>query len=119
VSGASAERVASGALTSEFASERRRLEGRIERLCTQHTEAVRDKSVDENKSRNLLEKLSVAEKEREDLGRRLAEEGRTLKKPMRRPRTPTPKPRPPTQKLRLSTRRPKSLARAPLTWSRS
>jgi chromosome segregation ATPase len=30
--------------------------------------------VAENKSRNLLEKLSVAEKEREDLNRRLAEE---------------------------------------------
>jgi hypothetical protein len=39
-----AERIASGALTSEFATERRRLEGRIERLRTQHTEAVRDKS---------------------------------------------------------------------------
>jgi hypothetical protein len=38
------ERIASGALASEFATERRRLEGRIERLRTQHTEAVRDKS---------------------------------------------------------------------------
>jgi hypothetical protein len=36
--------------------------------------AVRDKSAAENKSRNLLEKLSAAEKEREDHGRRLAEE---------------------------------------------
>jgi hypothetical protein len=35
---------------------------------------VRDKSATENKSRNLLEKLSAAEKEREDLSRRLAEE---------------------------------------------
>jgi 3-phenylpropionate/cinnamic acid dioxygenase small subunit len=69
-----ANRVASGALTSEFASERRRLEGRIERLRTQHTEAVRDKLGAKNKSRDLLEKLSVAEKEREDLKRRLAEE---------------------------------------------
>jgi chromosome segregation ATPase len=68
------ERVASGALTLEFAIKRRRLEGRIERLRTQHTEAVRDKSVTENKSRNLLEKLSVAEKEMENLSRRLAEE---------------------------------------------
>jgi hypothetical protein len=69
-----AERVASGALTLEFASDRRRLEGRIECLRTLHTEAVRDKSVTENKSCNLLEKLSVAKKEREDLGHRLAEE---------------------------------------------
>jgi hypothetical protein len=64
-----AERVASGALTLEFASERRRLEGWIERLRTQHTKAVRDKLTAENKSRNLLEKLSAAEKEREDLSR--------------------------------------------------
>jgi hypothetical protein len=64
-----AEQVASGALTSQFVSERRRLEGRIESLCTQHTEAVRDKSVAENKSHNLLKKLSAVEKEREDLGR--------------------------------------------------
>jgi hypothetical protein len=69
-----AERVASGALTSEFTTERRWLEGRIECLRTQHTEAVRDKSVTENKSRNLLEKLSVAENERENLSHRLAEE---------------------------------------------
>jgi predicted nucleic acid-binding Zn-ribbon protein len=40
----------------------------------QHTEVVRDKSAAKNKSRNLLEKLSIVEKEREDLGRRLAEE---------------------------------------------
>jgi hypothetical protein len=64
-----AEHIASGALTSKFAAERRRIEGRIERLRTQHTEAVRDKSAAENKSRNLMEKLSVAEAEKEDLGR--------------------------------------------------
>jgi chromosome segregation ATPase len=69
-----AERIASGALTSEFSAERRRLEGRIERLRTQHTEAVRDKSTVENKGRNLLEKLTVAETETEDLSCRLAEE---------------------------------------------
>jgi hypothetical protein len=69
-----AEQVASGALTSQFVPERRRLEGRIERLRTQHTEAVRDKSAAENKSRNPLERLSTMEKEREDLGCRLAEE---------------------------------------------
>jgi pyruvate-formate lyase len=69
-----AERIASGALTSEFFAERRRLEGRIERHRTQHTEAVKDKSTAENKSRNLLEKLTVAETEKEDLSRRLVEE---------------------------------------------
>jgi chromosome segregation ATPase len=68
------ERIASGALTSEFATERRRLEGRIERLRMQHTEAVRDMSAEKNKSRNLHEQLSTAEKEREDLSHRLAEE---------------------------------------------
>ena len=35
---------------------------------------VRDKSVAENKSCNLLGKLLAVEKEREDLSRRLAEE---------------------------------------------
>jgi chromosome segregation ATPase len=64
----------SGAQTSEFAAERRRLEGRIERLRTQHTEAVRDKSATENKSCNLMEKLSAVEAEIEDLGRRLVAE---------------------------------------------
>jgi chromosome segregation ATPase len=69
-----AEHIASGALTSEFAAERRRLEGRIDRLRTQCIEAVRDKSAAENKSRNLTEKLSAAEAEKEDLARRLAAE---------------------------------------------
>jgi hypothetical protein len=69
-----AEHIASGALTLEFTAERRRLEGRIERLRTQHTEAVRDKSAAENKSRNLMEKLSAAEAKKEDLGYRLAAE---------------------------------------------
>jgi chromosome segregation ATPase len=64
----------SWALTSEFAAERRRLEGRIERLRTQHTEAVRDKSAAKNKSRNLMDKLSAAEAEKEELGRWLATE---------------------------------------------
>jgi DNA repair exonuclease SbcCD ATPase subunit len=68
------DHVASGALTLEFAVERRRLEGRIERLRTQHTEVVRDKSAAENKSRRLMEKLSAAEAEKEDLSRRLAAE---------------------------------------------
>jgi hypothetical protein len=58
----------------EFSIERRRLQGRIERLRMQHTEAVRNKSATENKSRNLLEKLTAAEMEKEDLSRRLAKE---------------------------------------------
>jgi hypothetical protein len=61
--------VASGALTSQFVSERKRLEGRIEHLITQHTEAIRDKLVTENKSRNLLEKVTTLDKEKEDLVR--------------------------------------------------
>eukprot|EP00267_Zea_mays_P047690 XP_020400174.1 uncharacterized protein LOC103639930 [Zea mays] len=69
-----AERIASGALTSEFSAERQRLEGRIECLRTQHTEAVRDKSAAENRSRNLLVKLTAAEAKNEDLSCRLAEE---------------------------------------------
>jgi hypothetical protein len=69
-----AERIALGTLTSEFSTERRRLEGWIERLRIQHTEAIRDKSMAENRSRNLLEKLTVAEAEKEDLSRRHAEE---------------------------------------------
>ena len=69
-----AEQVASGALTSQFVSEKRRLEGRTERLQTQHTKAVRDKSAAENKSRNLLEKLTALQKEKEDLGHRLTDE---------------------------------------------
>jgi hypothetical protein len=69
-----ADHVASGALTSEFAAERQRLEGRIERLRAQHTEAVRDKSAAENKSRMLMEKLAAVEAEKEDLSRQLAAE---------------------------------------------
>jgi 3-phenylpropionate/cinnamic acid dioxygenase small subunit len=69
-----AGRIASGALTSKFVTERQRLERRIECLRTQHTEAARDKSAAENKSCNLLEKLWAVEKEREDLSRRLARE---------------------------------------------
>jgi hypothetical protein len=64
-----AEHVASGALTSEFVAERRRLEGRIERLRAHHTEAVRDKSAAENKTHKLKKKPTAAEAEKEDLGR--------------------------------------------------
>jgi FKBP-type peptidyl-prolyl cis-trans isomerase len=68
------EHVASGALTSEFTAEKQRLEGRIERLRTQHTEVVRDKSAAENKSRRLMEKLVAMEVEKEDLSCQLAAE---------------------------------------------
>ena len=71
-----AEHIASGALTSEFAAESRRLEGRIECLRMQHTEAVGDKSAVENKSRNLLEKLSAAEAKKEDLAAGLRWKGK-------------------------------------------
>jgi hypothetical protein len=63
------DHVASGALTSEFAAERQRLEGRIERLRAQHTDVVRDKSAAENKSHRLAERLAAAEAEKEDLRR--------------------------------------------------
>jgi hypothetical protein len=62
-----ADHVASSALTSEFAVERQQLKGMIERLRAQHTEAVRDKSAVENKSRRLTDKLAVAVAEKEDL----------------------------------------------------
>ena len=75
-----ADHVASGALSSEFAAERQRLEGRIERLRAQHVDAVRDKSAAENKSRGLAERLAAAEAEKEDLRRRLAEERRDANK---------------------------------------
>jgi chromosome segregation ATPase len=58
----------------EFVVKRRQLEGRIERLQMQHTEVLRDKSVVENKSHNLMDKLSAAEAEKEELSRRLAAE---------------------------------------------
>ena len=75
-----ADYVASGALTSEFATERQRLESRIERLWAQHTDVVRDKSAAENKSRRLAERLAAAEAEKEDLRRRLVEERRDANK---------------------------------------
>jgi hypothetical protein len=40
----------------------------------QHTEAIRDKSTIENKSRNLLDKVAMLEKENEYHSRRLNEE---------------------------------------------
>jgi hypothetical protein len=69
-----ADHVALGALTSEFAAERQRLEGRVERLRAQHTEVVRDKPAAENKSRTLTEKLAAAVVEKEDLRHQLVAE---------------------------------------------
>jgi 3-phenylpropionate/cinnamic acid dioxygenase small subunit len=60
------DQVASGALTSQLVSERKRLEGRVERLRTQHNKAIRDKSTAKNRSQNLLEKVSTLEKEKEE-----------------------------------------------------
>jgi hypothetical protein len=68
-----ADHVASGALTSEFAAE-------IERLWAQHTDAVREKSAAENKSRRLTERLAAAEAEKGDLRRQLVEERRDANK---------------------------------------
>jgi chromosome segregation ATPase len=70
------DHVVSGALTSEFAAERQQLEGRIEHLRAQHTDAVRQRSAAKNKSRRLTERLVAAEAEKEDLRRQLAEERR-------------------------------------------
>jgi cell division septum initiation protein DivIVA len=72
------DQVASGALVnvaiSQLRYERRRLEGKIKRLRMQHTEAVRDKSVAENKSQNLMDKMAALEKENEYLGHWLNDE---------------------------------------------
>jgi hypothetical protein len=75
-----ANHVESGTLTSEFAVERQRLEGTIERLRAQHTDVVQDKSAVENKRRRLAERLAAAEAEKEDVRRRLAEERRDANK---------------------------------------
>jgi hypothetical protein len=68
-----ADHVASGALTSEFAAE-------IECLRAQHTDAVREKSAAENKSRRLTERLAAAEAKKGDLWRQLVEERRDANK---------------------------------------
>jgi hypothetical protein len=45
------------------------LEEKIEYLQTQNTEAIKDMSISENKSRNLLERVGALEKEKEGLSR--------------------------------------------------
>jgi hypothetical protein len=61
--------VASGALTADVSVE-------VERLRAQHSDAVREKSAVESKSRRLAEKVAALEGERTDLRRQLVEERR-------------------------------------------
>jgi predicted nucleic acid-binding Zn-ribbon protein len=63
------DRVASGVLTEDVVAE-------VENLQAQHTDAVRDKSAAESKSRRLAEKVAALEAERTDLQRQLAKERR-------------------------------------------
>ena len=60
--------------TSQLCSEKKWQEDKIERLWMQNIEAIKDKSVAENKSQNLLEKVDSLEKENEGLDRQLSEE---------------------------------------------
>jgi hypothetical protein len=67
------DHAASGALTSEFAT-------KIDRLRAQHTDAVREKSAAENKSRRPTERLAATEAEKGDLRCQLVEESRDANK---------------------------------------
>jgi hypothetical protein len=67
------ERVASGVLTADVAAE-------VEKLRTQHADAVREKSAAESKNRRLAEKVAALEAEKTDLRRKLAEERREANK---------------------------------------
>jgi hypothetical protein len=62
-------RTASGALTAALSAE-------VERLRTQHADAVREKSASDSKCRKLAEKVAALEKEKADLRRQLTEERR-------------------------------------------
>jgi hypothetical protein len=64
-----ADRVASGVLTADIAAE-------VERLWTQHADAVSKKSAVESKNRRLAEKVAALEVEKMDLRRRLVEKRR-------------------------------------------
>ena len=48
----------------------------VERLRTQHADAVREKSASDSKCRKLAEKVAALEKEKADLRRQLMEERR-------------------------------------------
>jgi hypothetical protein len=105
------DHVTLGALTSEFAAERQRLEGRIERLRAQHADAAWDKSAAENKSRRLTERLAAAEAEKEDLSVSWRRRGRMRTEPVVRRRLHKPRPN-------LRVRRPVSPANMPRRWKR-
>jgi hypothetical protein len=64
-----ADRAASGALTAGVSAE-------VERLRTQHADAVREKSVADSKCRKLADKVAALEGEKTDLRHQLAEERR-------------------------------------------
>jgi hypothetical protein len=62
-------RTASGALTAALSAE-------VERLRTQHADAVREKSASDSKCRKLADKVAALEEEKADLRRQLAGERR-------------------------------------------
>jgi chromosome segregation ATPase len=64
-----ADCAASGAFTAVVSAE-------VERLRTQHADAVREKSAADSKCRKLADKVTVLEGEKADLRRQLAEERR-------------------------------------------
>jgi hypothetical protein len=64
-----ADRAASGALTAVVSAE-------VERLRTQHADAVREKSTADSKCRKLVDKVATLEGEKTDLRRQLVEERR-------------------------------------------
>jgi hypothetical protein len=64
-----ADRATSGALTAVVSAE-------VERLRTQHADAVREKSATDCKCRKLVDKVATLEGEKTDLRRQLAEERR-------------------------------------------
>jgi predicted nucleic acid-binding Zn-ribbon protein len=64
-----ADRTASGALTTVVSAE-------VERLRTQHTDAVREKSTADSKCRKLVDKVAALEREKTDLRRQLVGERR-------------------------------------------
>jgi hypothetical protein len=63
------DRAASGAFTAVVSAE-------VERLRTQHADAVREKSASDSKCRKLADKVAALEWEKTDLRRQLAEERR-------------------------------------------
>jgi hypothetical protein len=64
-----ADRAASGALTAVVSAE-------VERLRTQHADAVWEKSAADSKCRKLADKVAALEGEKTDLRRQLVEERR-------------------------------------------